>query len=365
MKQLLLVGAGLAHLHIIKQLRQTNLPDTEVTLISPSPIHYHAGLFSGFAEGIDALDDISLAIEPLTEAAQATFLQDAVLSIDPNTKQVLTQTGRVLSFDLISFNNGTLTGETNITGARESALTIKPDYRFPEVIDKVRTQGELSIVGDDKMTIELAGAIKAWRHRHHVTEPVRILANGRLLANHHPNISSKIEKHLGKMGIECWLDTPIQEVYLNGVQAKTGQTIPHDHLLWLMNDKAMDMFRKAKLPTDQNDYLLIENTLQVKKYPYIFAVGRTATINQHPNHSLSAMDPLQMGELLWQNIKGYLTNGEGYVFEPSMEIQTTISLGQKKACLINKNKVSISRRLWAVHHRHQRHILSQIKRGDV
>lgn len=68
-KKLLLVGAGHAHLQVLKSMRRKRWPETEVTLISPSRFQYYSGMFSGLIEGHYTLDEVRIDVKRLTAPA--------------------------------------------------------------------------------------------------------------------------------------------------------------------------------------------------------------------------------------------------------------------------------------------------------
>lgn len=68
-KRLLLVGAGHAHLEVLKQLAEHGLSDVDVCLITPSPYQYYSGMFSGFTEGIYTEEDTRVDLRPLAQRA--------------------------------------------------------------------------------------------------------------------------------------------------------------------------------------------------------------------------------------------------------------------------------------------------------
>ena len=69
MKRVLLLGAGHAHLVLLRALRERPLAGARVTLITPSPRQVYSGMLPGFLAGHYARGEIEVDLAPL--AAQA------------------------------------------------------------------------------------------------------------------------------------------------------------------------------------------------------------------------------------------------------------------------------------------------------
>ena len=89
--KLLLIGAGEAHLSVLRSLQLERLQDVDVTLISSSR----------YSE-----KDTQLDIVTLCETASVTFIEDTIISFDPLQKMLLSFSGEIHRFDIISFDMG-------------------------------------------------------------------------------------------------------------------------------------------------------------------------------------------------------------------------------------------------------------------
>jgi NADH dehydrogenase FAD-containing subunit len=81
--KILLIGAGDAHKSVLQQFKKQKTNDIEITLISSSNI----------AE-----------INKLCEDASVAFKEDTVISFDPLQKMLLSFSGEIYRFDVISFD---------------------------------------------------------------------------------------------------------------------------------------------------------------------------------------------------------------------------------------------------------------------
>jgi hypothetical protein len=84
--KILLIGGGHAHLSILCQLLNKKLKNFEVTLISPS------------------IEEIQIDLDSLSEKASFSFIEDTIISFDPLQKMLLSFSGEIYRFDVISFD---------------------------------------------------------------------------------------------------------------------------------------------------------------------------------------------------------------------------------------------------------------------
>jgi len=66
-QQLVLLGAGTAHLQLLAHLAVQPLPQTQVVLVTPHPSTLIPGMLAGLVAGHYTLDDCAVALEPLVQ----------------------------------------------------------------------------------------------------------------------------------------------------------------------------------------------------------------------------------------------------------------------------------------------------------
>lgn len=334
MRTLILVGAGHAHLHIIKNLIKEPLEGIEVILISPSRYQYYSGMFSGYTEGLYNIEDIRIDIAPLCKKASISWYEQAVVSLDAEQKILLTDQGEVLSYDALSFDIGSLTAHTDIKGVKEYARRIKPNFHFPEMIHAMQESKQPVVVGGGIVGTEVALSLQAWRTKHHYEEPVKLISSSfRLLENYAESISSKIENIVQNSNIQIHLKEKVEEI--NSTKIITDHNkLDYKDVIWLGGPRAPELFRLSNLPIDEKGYLEVESTLQVKKYPSIFGAGDCVSFSHAPETPRNGVSAIRESPVLWENIKGFLTTGEGEHYTPQSKTLEIMSIGNQNGLLL-------------------------------
>ncbi len=77
------------------------------------------------------------------------------------------------------------------------------------------------------------------------------------------------------MGIEVFLNSPIQAVDQNFIYLKTGQ-IPKGILVWAAGVKARDLLVAPDVKRDSNGRLTVNRNLEIPGYPGVYVIGDAA-----------------------------------------------------------------------------------------
>ena len=133
-RQLLLLGAGHAHVQVLAQMARSPWTHVQVTLIAPYDRQLYSGMVPGFVAGHYALDECVIPLEPLVQRSGIRWLRRSVRALDAQAQTVTLDDGSCLHFDWLSINTGAVQNrahiERAIPGAGEHALFIRPIETF-------------------------------------------------------------------------------------------------------------------------------------------------------------------------------------------------------------------------------------------
>ena len=165
-----LVGAGHTHVELLLQGHRFADAGLELVVVSPDPTHPYSGMGPGLLGGTYSVADVSLPIADLAARAGARFVQQAVVSHDPQSQSLVLSDGSALSYDLASFNVGSEVAADESAEGRPAlcpVIPVKPIAGLAaarEVIEAVCRGGRgarVAIVGGGPAGVELAGNV-AW-----------------------------------------------------------------------------------------------------------------------------------------------------------------------------------------------------------
>lgn len=131
LKKLLLVGAGHAHIGLLRRLRGTPLINADITLISEQPQSIYSGMLPGWMAGHYILDDIRIDIAAQCKQASVHFIQQPIVKIDAKSQRVMTADDYDHSYEVVSLNTGADTDMHWLNNAdTNSVIAIRPLHSF-------------------------------------------------------------------------------------------------------------------------------------------------------------------------------------------------------------------------------------------
>ncbi|MDE8346471.1 MAG: hypothetical protein POH28_09920 [Acidocella sp.] len=131
MYRLILVGGVHAQLSVLALLAW-QMPDIEVTLVTPSPQQIYSGMLPGWMAGDYRLDECRIDLRLLARAANVRLIQAQVVGIDALQQRVTLFDGTQLGYDGLSLDVGSETHTATFAAAGERLLPVKPLGQFIE-----------------------------------------------------------------------------------------------------------------------------------------------------------------------------------------------------------------------------------------
>jgi NADH dehydrogenase FAD-containing subunit len=169
MKNLVLLGAGQAHIDLLSTLTAKQPPGVQLTLIAPYPLHVYVGMVAGFVAGQHPLQDCLIDLEPMLQKAGVRWLTGSTAALDVKTATLRLADGSTYGFDWLSIDTGVHQDRQQIEalmpGAREHGLFVRPLEAFcalwPRVTELATSRAlRIAVLGHDLLSIELALAIR-------------------------------------------------------------------------------------------------------------------------------------------------------------------------------------------------------------
>jgi pyridine nucleotide-disulfide oxidoreductase family protein len=314
-KRILLIGAGHAHLAVLRSLREEPLHGARFALVSPRAKQIYSGMLPGVIAGHYRRHEAEIDVTRLAEAAYAEFIEGEVAKLDPNEKLAILKDGAELEFDLVSINVGALV-ERSIRGAH-FALPVKPHEPF---YDKLKTAklNRVAIAGGGITGAEIAMAL---RYR---GAAVTVYSETPELWPPHT------ESVLRRMGVDVRPGMPVSEIE-RGPTIISGSTTQDFDLVLLATAAApQDWLRGTGLPCDEQGFLLVDDMLRSVGHPEVFAAGDCATLSTQPLPR-SGVFALRQGETLATSFRRVAQGEPPVAYRPQRHALVLISCGRRYA----------------------------------
>jgi len=272
-----------------------------------------------------AADHVAHPIRGALRKTGVQFRMGTPISVDHKNKSVKLDSSEVLEFDYLVVALGSANADFGIPGVTEHALGMKSVHEAlnirAEVLrrfeDLCRFEDEtifsITVVGGGPTGVEMAGAFAELvrgplkNDQRHAAAHIKINlieAGPRILPMFSEKLSAHGKKDLEKLGVTVHLNTAVKEIKPRSIEVSDGSTIASEVTVWAAGVKGEPTAANLNLPLI-NTRIDVENTLQVKNYPHIFAIGDIAGFVGENGRMLPMVAPvaLQQGRYVAQQIK--------------------------------------------------------------
>jgi NADH dehydrogenase len=272
-----------------------------------------------------AADHVAYPIRGALRKTSVKFRMASPISIDHRNKEVKLDSSETLKFDHLIVALGSVTADFGIAGVKEfslgmksvtEALTIRAEImrRFEDLCRfEDDTQFFVTVIGGGPTGVEMAGAIAELvrgplkSDQAAVAKNIKVTlveAGPRLLPPFAASLSARTKKDLEKLGVKILLNSAVKELQHRKVLLKDGSTLQSEITIWAAGVKGSDSMKDLNLPVEANR-VAVEPTMQVKNYPYIWALGDIAGAKGKDGLALPMVAPvaIQQGKFIAKQIK--------------------------------------------------------------
>ena len=277
-----------------------------------------------------AADHVAYPIRGALRKTNVKFRMGSPISIDHKNKEIKLDSSEVLKFDHLIVALGSTTSDFGIAGVNEyalgmktvhEALTIRAEImrRFEDLCRfEDNTRFAISVVGGGPTGVEMAGAIaelirgplKSDQANAAAHIDINLIEAGpRLLPPFAPSLSERTKRDLEKLGVKVLLNTAVKKIEHRKIILKNGTTMQSEITIWAAGVKGSDAMAQLNLPTAGNR-VAVEPTMQVKNYPYIWALGDIAASVGKDGRPLPMVAPvaIQQGKFIAKQIMRLVNN---------------------------------------------------------
>ena len=305
-----------------------------------------------------AADHVAHPIRGALRKTGIQFRMGSPISIDHKNKTIKLDSSEVLAFDQLIVALGSVTADFSIPGVAEYALGMKSVSEALAIRAEVMRRFEdlcrfeddtsfsISVVGGGPTGVEMAGAFAELvrgplkNDQAHAAAHIRINlieAGPRILPMFSEKLSARAKKDLEKLGVNVLLNTAVAELKPRSIIVKDGNEIASEVTIWAAGVKGEPAGGLLNLPL-VSTRIDVDQNLQVKNYPGIFAIGDISGFVGKDGRFLPMVAPvaMQQGRFIAKQIKR-LADGKALEAFKYIDKGSMATIGRHKAIVEVKN----------------------------
>ncbi len=344
-RDLVLVGGGHTHLHVLKSLGMRPLRGLRVTVISRELMSPYSGMLPGLIAGHYCFDEAHIDLLPLARFAGARFYHDEVTGLDTERQLLRCRNRPDVRYDLLSIDIGSSPGLPINISTGVGIIPVKPIdsfvARWNHTVERVLDgdgHASIAVVGAGAAGVELILSIrhrlmlefnKAGRDGSGIKFTL-FSDSDTILPTYGKSVQARFKRALREKGVKLCTNARVDKVE-NGRLHFKGETGPiFDEVFWATSASAQPWLKDTSLDLDEAGFIRVKDTLQSLGHENIFAAGDVASMVNHPRPK-SGVYAVRQGPPLTENIYRSLLSLPLKTFTPQKDHLSLVSTGEKYA----------------------------------
>jgi pyridine nucleotide-disulfide oxidoreductase family protein len=311
-KRVLLIGAGHAHLAVLRSLTQKPLYGARITLVNPLAKQVYSGMLPGILAGHYRRAEAEIDIVGLAERGYVELERGVVERLNLDQKLAFVKGGRTVGYDVVSLNVGSLVQAT-LPGV-ELALAVKP---YDDFLARLRIAERVAVIGAGAAGAEISMAL---RHRGALVT----------LYSEKPGLSPRVVEQLRKRKVDYRPGMPVTAIERGPVVIAGTARQDFELVLLATGAAAPPWLAQSGLATDAGGFVLVHPTLQSVSHPEVFALGDCAALRDAP-HPKSGVYAVRHGESLVENLRRLVAGTALEPYVPQEKALVLLSCGARYA----------------------------------
>lgn len=343
-REIVLVGGGHAHVHVLKAFGSRPDPRIRVTLVTKDLDTPYSGMLPGLVAGLYRRDEVYIDLEKLCAATGTRLVHATATGLDRAARRLLLADGETLPYDVASLDVGITPALDRIAGAAEHGIAVKPIGRFLEKFDALldrlyETGGPRRIVGigGGAGGVELLLSLRHRLLRDALANGVTpdaftfaLVTGSAILPTHNDCVQQAFRKTFAEQGVRLVENARVREVRADAVITADGEELPADAVLVTTHAAAPDWLRNTRLDLDEKGFVMVGPTLQSLGDATVFAAGDCAALVETPREK-AGVYAVRAGPPLARNLRHVALGQAPRQWRPQKRHLALISTGGKHA----------------------------------
>ncbi|WP_417663365.1 FAD-dependent oxidoreductase [Pseudomonas sp.] len=322
---LILVGAGHAHLGVLRRWAMLERPPGRIALVSADPQAWYSGMLPGLLAGRFSAQDCAVELQPVCRAAKVDLIIGQVASISAEQRRVTLAEGRELNAQWLSLNVGGQIAPLAQQGDVMHCLAVKPFAQFLVGWQQLQQSPKpLAIIGGGAAGVELALALAD------KVPQLSLFCAGKLLAGHSPGLHLRAIGALRQRRVRLREYSPVSRIEDDQLFSEGELVWRGERVLLATGAQALPWLGQSGLQCDARGFVQVLPTLQSQSHGQVFAVGDCASL---PGVRKSGVYSVRQGPVLAHNLMAALREQPFKNYRPQKNSLALLATGDGGALL--------------------------------
>ncbi len=345
LRDIVLVGGGHSHVGVLRRFGMHPVPGVRLSVICRDTHTPYSGMLPGYIAGHYSYDEVHIDLSRLARFAGARLFRDEALGLDRDAGKVLCRNRPPVPYDVLSINIGSTPQMSNVAGAAEHAVSVKPingfNLRWLQLLERVRRHAgatRIAVVGGGAGGVELTLAMQ-YRLRKELRALGRnpdelsfhlLTRDEIILPTHNPLVRRAFERVLAARGVDLHCSAEVTQVSATRLRTARSETVDADEIVWVTRAGGAPWLHETGLALDEDGFIQVNDTLQTVTDPRVFAAGDIANMINHPREKAGVF-AVRQGPPLAENLRRAVEGRPLVPYRPQRRWLALISTGDKYA----------------------------------
>jgi selenide, water dikinase len=356
---IVLLGGGHAHVHVLTAFAMRPEPGVRLTLITRDLATPYSGMLPGVVAGLYRAEEAHIDLVRLAAATGTRLIHAEAIGLDRAEKRVRLAGRPAIAYDIVSIDVGIAPALAPITGADAHAIAVKPIGSFLDKLDDLlaccrRPDGprRVAVIGGGAGGVELLLSLRARLLADSGVAPHRaelsfaLATAGDILATHNPRVRAAFRRVLAARRIELYERRCVQAVRPGLIEMQPGPPLAADAVLITTDAAPPGWIASTGLALDPTGFIAVGSTLQALNDADVFAAGDCAALAS-PREKAGVF-AVRAGPPLAKNLRRRARSKLAKSWRPQRRHLALISTGERYAVASRGWFKAEGRWLWTV-----------------
>src|SRR5262245_1704323 len=358
---IVLVGGGHAHVHVLTRFAMRPEPGVRLTLITRDLETPYSGMLPGVIAGMYTEEEAHIDLVRLTAATGARLVHAEAIGLDRQHKRVLLAGRPALAYDILSIDIGITPALPAIAGAAEHAVAVKPIGRFISKFNSLleacrRPDGprRMAVSGGGAGGVELLLSVRtrllaevASAGRASADFSFALVTAGTILDGHNARVRNIFRRVLAEKKVQVHEQSRARELTSRAIALDGGSHIEADAVRLATDAAPPRWLAGTGLACDAGGFLAVGPTLQVLNDPDVFAAGDCAALMEAPREKAGVF-AVRAGPPLAENLRRRVRGEPPKPWRPQRRHLALISTGERYAVASRGSFAAQGARIWTL-----------------